>query len=173
MTKQESEKDNQPHVDAKLLPVMREAVITVQMILFKRIRESIGKRYPEQTDAECVKLAGAVVNNLFGTQPTDPEVTTFGAANRDLVERELREISRHCQDLVPFLTDALRMKTICDNQEGIHSIPSLLMAKALGILQEERSLPMPSTFMLSVRNLAVKNGLVVPMQAAPPPEGSQ
>jgi len=62
------------------------------------------------------------------------------------------------------------MKTSCANQEGVHSIPSLLMAKALGILQEERPLPLPSTFMLQVRTLAASHGLIEPMQAAPPPE---
>ena len=72
--------------------------------------------------------------------------------------------------LYEVITDALRMKTICDNQEGIHSIGSLLMAKALGILQEERDLPMPSTFMLQVRTLASAHGLVESMSAPPPSE---
>lgn len=163
----------QPQIDSKLLPVMREAVATVQMILFKVLRESMQRRYADWPESDCIKLAGAVVNNLFGTQPTDPAVASFGAAHRELVDSELRELAEHCRELIPFLTDTLRMKTICDNQEGIHSIPSLLMAKALGILQEERALPMPSTFMLSVRTLATQHGLVEPMQVAPPPEATQ
>ena len=39
--------------------------------------------------------------------------------------------------LRPILTDALRMQTLCDNQEGIHSMPSLLMARAGGVRSEE------------------------------------
>lgn len=162
----------QRYLDNRLIPVMREAVITVQMILFKVIREGIHDRYVDQVEPHHTHLAGAVINNLFGTQPLDRAVIVFGVNNRQLVERELRELSSRCGHLVPVLTDALRMKTICDNLEGIHSIPSLLMAKALGILQEDRPLPLPSTFMIQVRALAAEHGLVEPMQAAPPPEGS-
>jgi hypothetical protein len=110
-----------------------------------------------------------VINNLFSTQPVDPTVGIFATENRELVERELRELALRLGDLQPMLTDALRMKTICDNQEGMHSIPSLLMARALGILQEDRPLPLPSTFMLQVRKLTAAHGLTESMPAAPPP----
>ena len=157
-------------VDSKLIPVMREAVITVQMILFKVLKGCVHDRYVDQVEPYHTYLAGAVIHNLFGTQPLDAAVAVFASNNRSLVERELRELSSCCGYLLPVLTDALRMKTICDNQEGIHSIPSLLMAKALGLLQEERQLPLPSTFMMQVRHLAAGHGLVEPMQAAPPAE---
>ncbi len=159
-------------LDRKLIPVMRQAVVTVQMILFKELRENTHDRYVDEVEPHHTHLAGAVINNLFGTQPMDQAVVVFAVNNRELVERELRELSSRCGHLVPILTDALRMKTICDNQEGIHSIPSLLMAKALGILEEDRPLPLPSTFMMQVRALAADHGLVEPMQAAPPPEES-
>ena len=164
--------DNNPLVDNKVIPVMREAITTVQMVLFKLLRHSVHDRYVDQTEEYHNYLAGAVINNLFGTQPLDGAITAFGAANPELVERELRELRATVQALIPIITDALRMKTICDNQEGIHSIPSLLMAKALGILQEERELPLPSTFMLQVRTLAVHHGLVESMETtASPTEG--
>jgi len=159
-------------VDSKVIPVMREAVIAVQMILFKVLKASVHDRYVDQAEPHHTYLAGAVISNLFGTQPLDAAVALFAANNRPLVERELRELPSCCGHLVPVLTDALRMKTICDNQEGIHSIPSLLMARALGLLQEERPLPLPSTFMMQVRHLAAEHGLVEPMTAAPSPEGS-
>ncbi len=156
-------------VDNKVIPVMREAVTTVQMVLFKVLRQNVHDRYVDQTEAFHTQLTGAVINNLFGTQPLDAAINAFGAGNRELVERELRELKDSVRPLVPIITDALRMKTICDNQEGIHSIPSLLMAKALGLLQEERALPLPSTFMLQVRTLAATHGLIEPMEAAPLP----
>ena len=161
---------NKPLVDNKVIPVMREAIMTVQMILFKSLRQDIHDRYVDYTEPRHTQLAGAVINNLFGTQPLDAAVVAFAANNRELVERELRELAMRVPALLPLLTDALRMKTICDNQEGIHSIPSLLMAKALGVLQEDRPLPLPSTFMLQVRALAAQNGLIEPMQAAPSSE---
>lgn len=162
--------DNKPLVDNKVIPVMRDAVITVQMVLFKLLRQSVHDRYDDQTEAYHNQLAGAVINNLFGTQPLDAAITAFAAGNRELVERELRELSVTVHMLIPIITDALRMKTICDNQEGIHSIPSLLMAKALGLLQEDRELPLPSTFMLQVRTLAAAHGLVEAMETTAAPE---
>ena len=156
--------------DNRVTPVMREAVAMVQMILFKVLRQSVRERYVDQIEPFSVQLAGAVINNLFGERPVDQTVERFAADNRELIERELRELAGHCPDLRPMLTDALRMKTICDNQEGIHSIPSLLMAKALGLLMEERDLPLPSTFMLQVRQLAAAHGLIELMAPAPPPE---
>ncbi|MBM9537190.1 hypothetical protein JWG43_08915 [Desulfobulbus alkaliphilus] len=155
-------------VDRKLIPVMREAVVTVQMVLFKVLREDMRKRYVDRAEPYHTHLAGAVINNLFGTQPLDHTVRSFAAENRELVERELRELALRVGDLGPMLTDALRMKTICDNQEGIHSIPSLLMARALGILQEDRPLPLPSTFMLQVRKLAAAHGLIESMPVVSP-----
>jgi len=150
-------------VDNKLIPVMREAILTVRMLLFKALRQSIHDRHIDRTEVEHARLAGAVINNLMGDPSTDAEVASFASANRHLAELELRNLARTCAPLMPLLTDALRIKAICDNQEGIHSIPTLLMAKALGILQEERDLPLPSTFMLNVRRLAAEHGLIVPM----------
>lgn len=143
----------------------------VQMILFKELRTAIHARHDRSSDQiapSLTHLAGAVVNNLFATVPMDRAVVEFAAANRGLVEDELRQLADSCPGLLPILTDALRMKTLCDNQEGIHSIPSLLMAKALGILQEERVLPLPTTFMLQVRQLAAVQGLITPAPAAQP-----
>jgi hypothetical protein len=62
------------------------------------------------------------------------------------------------------------MQTICDNHEGIHSIPCLLMARELGLLDEERVLPMPSTFMIAVRRLGAEYGLVEEMESTVPLE---
>ncbi|WP_035273428.1 hypothetical protein [Desulfogranum japonicum] len=156
--------NGEPRVSKKLIPVIREAITTVQMVAYKVLVTDIAERKQELALQEQRQLAGAVINNLFGTEPSDPEVSIYHRQHRDMVEEELRQLATSLQVLCPYLTDALRMQTICDNQEGVHSIPSLLMAKTLGLLQEERALPMPSTFMLSVRSLAVHHGLVEPMQ---------
>ena len=56
---------------------MREAVTTVQMVLFKVLRQSVHDRYVDQSDIYHTQLAGAVINNLFGTQPMDEGVVVF------------------------------------------------------------------------------------------------
>ncbi len=156
--------------DSKLIPVMREAVLTVQMVLYRSVKENMATRFADWPADKQGWLAGAVVNNLFGVEALDPGVTEFARAHRQLVEEELRLLSENHADLIPFVTDALRMQTICDNQEGIHSLGSLLMARELGILRQERPLPLPSTFMLSVRNLAAAHGIIEKVEAATPPE---
>ncbi|HHD57025.1 MAG TPA: hypothetical protein ENK89_05035 [Desulfobulbaceae bacterium] len=156
--------------DSKLIPVMREAVLTVQMVLYRTLKENMATRYADWPPEKQGRLAGAVVNNLFGTEALDPGVTEFAREHRELVEDELHGLHGNCENLVPFLTDALRMQAICDNQEGIHSLGCLLMARELGILREDRALPLPSTFMLSVRNLAAAHGIIEKVEAAPPPE---
>ncbi len=161
-------KEAAPEFDDKIIPVMREAVVMVQMILYRRLKEDVQTRYQDWSDLDKKWLAGAVVNNLFGTEAADPEVNAFARKQRELIEQELRELKSRVSDLVPHLTDAMRMQTICDNHEGIHSIPCLLMAKELDLLDEERVLPMPSTFMIAVRKLGAEYGLVEAMEATPP-----
>jgi hypothetical protein len=162
--------DAVPEFDAKIVPVMREAIVMVQMILYQRLKEDVQARYQDWSDQEKIRLAGAVVNNLFGTEAADPEVNAFARKHRELIEQELRELKTRVDDLIPHLTDAMRMQTICDNHEGVHSIPCLLMAKELGLLDEQRVLPMPSTFMIAVRKLGAEYGLVEAMESSVPLE---
>ncbi len=157
-----------PEFDAKIIPVMREAIVMVQMILYQRLKDDVQKRYQDWSDQEKIWLTGAVVNNLFGTEAADPEVNDFARKHRELIEQELRELKDRVKDLVSHLTDAMRMQTICDNHEGIHSLPCLLMAKELGLLDAERVLPMPSTFMIAVRKLGAEYGMVEAMDSSVP-----
>ena len=159
---QKTENGRDPGFDNRMLPVMREAVLMVQMILYQRLKENLTERHPRWPEQKIIHMAGAVVNNLFGTRPENDTIADFAHNHREEVEAELRGLGAQLPDLVPVLTDGLRMQTICDNQEGIHSIGSLLMARELGLLLEERHLPMPSTFMLAVRRLAADMGLVRP-----------
>ncbi len=162
-------KEATPPLEAKNIPVMREAITTVQMVLFQQLKESIAQRSPEFSAANTIKLAGAVVNNLYGTDAIDHQVNLFARQHRELIEEELRGLNAQVTELIPHITDSLRMQTLCDNQEGVHSVPCLLLAKELGVLDEERELPLPSTFMLSVRKLGAVSGLVKTMHNSAPP----
>ena len=109
-----------------------------------------------------------VVNDLFGTPAQDKESLEFASEHLDVVEKELRAIAENVPEMLSFLTDALRMQTLCDHEEGVNSLPTLLRAKAVGVLQEERAVPMPSTFMLAVRQLGSTHGLLKPMETQNP-----
>jgi len=156
--------ENWEQLDNKLLPPMREAIDMVRMVVYDALRKDLAQREPAVVEAGEIKLlAGAVVNSLFGTPNTEGKAIDFAAANRELVEEELRSLGERFPNHRGYITDALRMLAICDNQEGRNSLPSLLMARALGILLEDRPLPLPSSFMITVRALGAQSGLLVPM----------
>lgn len=152
--------------DNRLLPLMREAVLMVRMLLHRQLLQDFAAQRPELAPEDRVRLAGALINDLFGTVPADESVGAFARAQRALVEAAMRGLAAHSGKLRPLITDALRMHCICDGQEGVNTTASLLMARAIGLLEEERPMPMPSTFMLAVRAAAVAEGLVLPMAPA-------
>jgi len=152
-------------IDSRMVPVMREAVALVQLVFFGELKKKIAQKRRNLENQEQMWLTGAVVNNLFGSSASNDEIAAFAGSNRELIEEELRGVAGDLPDLLPYLTDALRMQAICDNQEGINSVPTLLMARTLGVLQEQRALPLPSTFMIMVRKLGAQHGLLTEMQA--------
>ncbi|GAB4344507.1 MAG: hypothetical protein Kow0089_21090 [Desulfobulbaceae bacterium] len=164
------EPGREERLDSKVIPVMREAVTTVQLVLFRRLKERLSEKYTHWPAENFGRFVGCVVNDLFGTPPQETEAAAFAREHIEDVERELWALAENVPDLLPILTDALRMQTICDHEEGVHTLPTLLRARALGVLQEERAVPLPSTFMLAVRKLGAENGLIQPMAPGNPDE---
>jgi hypothetical protein len=164
----EDGKGSAEQLDSKVIPVMREAVATVQLVLFGQLKEKLTGKYPDWNPGEFRRLVGCVVNDLFGTPARDKESLEFAREHIDVVEKELRAMADNVPDMLSFLTDALRMQTLCDHEEGVNSLPTLLRARAVGVLQEERAVPMPSTFMLAVRQLGSTHGLLKPMETQDP-----
>jgi len=158
-------------LDSKVVPVMREAVATVQLIFFGQLKEALAGKYPELAPEEFRKLVGCIVNDLFGTTQQDRESLAFARKRMEVIEKELWALAETVPDMLPHLTDALRMQTLCDHEEGINSLPTLLRAREFGALQEDRTIPMPSTFMLAVRRLGVTYGLLQQMEANGSDEG--
>ncbi len=161
---------NGEQLDNRVIPVMREAVALVQLVFFGTLKDRLAGEYEEWDQGEYRRLVGCIVNDVFGTPATDEESRRFARLHLETVETELHRMVEVVPDLLPLLTDALRMQTLCDHEEGVNSLPTLLRARALGILQEERPLPMPSTFMLAVRKLGAEQGLLEPMEATTRPE---
>ena len=158
----------------RVIAPMREAVFTVWMLAHRRLVRDVVARRPELSRTDRVRLAAAALHNLFGTEPEDRAAAEFASRERPLVEAELRLLADSLGDLRPLVTDALRMHCICEEQEGRHAaacVPPLLMARALGVLEEDRPLPLPSTFMSAVRVRAAVEGVVRPMAA--PDEGEE
>jgi hypothetical protein len=166
-----SEGESVEKLDNKVIPVMREAIATVQLILFRELKTRLAAKYASWAPDEYFRLVGCIVNDIFGTPSREKDAARFARLHMDIVEEEMRSLAGTVPGLLPCLADALRMQTFCDYEEGVNSLPTLLRARALGYLQEERTMPMPSTFMLAVRRLGVEHGLLEELQPNAPDEG--
>lgn len=147
-------------VEHTLIPVLREGVAVVKMILFKELKPYLGEKYPQRGAEFAGRLSGSVINELFGTPNPDPTFAAFAQAHRVIIHDELGLLAVRHPNLRIALTDALRIQFLCDHQENIDSSAVLSRADELGILVVERELPLPATFMNMVRTLGNRLNLL-------------
>jgi len=139
--------------ESKLIPSLREGVDIVKMILFKKLKTRLPEKYPHKDSVFSSWLAGAIINELFGTpNPAEP-FAQFVADNKFFIKLEIKNIPSDFPEMCIPLTDALRVQFLCDHQEGIDSSHILSQANQLGILLTEREAPLPAKFMGLVRKL--------------------
>lgn len=151
-----------PEKTSQLVSVLREGVSIVQMILFKEIRKGIEGKYTDKSKDFHAMLAGAITNELFGTPNQEERFVRFRETNRGALEQELLSFSADHPELAAPLTDALRVQTLCDSQEGSSNTELLTRASELGILIQEREVPLPTSFMTMVRALGAEHNLIIP-----------
>ncbi|MFC1513113.1 hypothetical protein ACFL5J_01555 [Thermodesulfobacteriota bacterium] len=162
-------KETPKEFDSKLLPILREAVEVVRMILFKELKDHFGAVCPEQ-GADAGRLAAGVLNELFGVVNPDSAYADFMARNRTILDQALADFPTRFEKLLIPLTDTLRMQFLCDSREGLdESTDFLANAKERGLLLDEREMPLPNHFLELVRRLGAAYGLVSP----PPPADSE
>ncbi len=153
---------------SQLLAALREAVGVIQMILFKEVRSLLAKTRPDLDGAGLSLLAGAITNEIFGTQNPEEKFARFRTEHWGEIEQQLLALRDDLADLCPELTDALRIQTLCDHQEGKDSSATLKRAEEFGFLQGDREIPLPSSFMASVRAVGERHKLIIPPLPLPP-----
>lgn len=154
--------ENTDNTKSQLLPILREGVAVIQMIFFKELKTVIIKKYPDLDSSEQTMLAGAITNELFGSHNPEEQFQQFHNSHQGTIEQELMSLGSELPDLTEALADSLRIQTLCDHQEGIDSTHILTQADSLGILSQDRDLPLPSVFMETVRTLGALHKLIIP-----------
>jgi len=151
-----------PEKKPQIITALREGVGLVQMVLFKEIKAELIKSQPSKDPTFLSMLAGSMTNEVFATRNPAEKFVLFRKENRAKIEQGLLSLGTEMPQLCAKITDALRIQTLCDHQEGEDSSAVLVKAKELGILVEKREIPLPSTFMTSVRLLGEEHNLIIP-----------
>lgn len=166
-------KQEQTQKNSQLITALREAVSIVQMVLFKEVRNNLESKTYDMDKVQLSMLAGAITNEVFGTQNPEEKFTLFRKDNWGVIEQELLSLRTDLPFLCKHITDALRTQVLCDNQEGDDSSETLIQAQSFGFLIEDRDIPLPSTFMTIIRELGKQHSLIIPpMQISPEQDNS-
>jgi hypothetical protein len=139
--------------ESKLTPVLRDGIHIIKMVLFKMLRSGLEERHPAWERADINRLAGAVINGLFGTPNREEPFLSFAKSNAALIDEETGRIAAEFPEMRIPITDALRVQFLCDSREGFDNERALLKARDLGILILEREIPLPDHFMTLARRL--------------------
>lgn len=148
--------------EGKLTPILREGVDVIKAIFFKKLKPRFQEKFSGRDPLFAGKLAGAVINDLFGTPNPDAPFANFVEENKAILAKEMREIASEFEEMRIPLTDALRIQFLCDGQEGIDSAPVLMRAKELKILLVDREIPLPASFINMARKLGSAFGILLP-----------
>lgn len=162
MNSEESQKKSQ------LVAALREGVAVIQMVFFKELKSIINKNHPAMDARSQAMLTGAVTNELFGTPNPESEFELFRNKHQAEIEQQLLGLPENLPMLRNYITDALRIQTLCDSQDGKENTEILLSADKKGILIKDRDIPLPSVFITLARGLGEQYRLVIPPSQTTP-----
>jgi hypothetical protein len=153
--------------ESRLIPILREGVDVIKMILFKKIKTYLARKYPDREPDYTNRLAGAIINDIFGTPNSSEPFAGFWQRNQGTIEQELWSVAANFPEMRIPLTDALRVQFLCDHQERVDSAATLAHAKELKILLSEREVPLPANFLNLVRSLGAAFDFLLRSKATP------
>ncbi len=139
-------------VESKLIPILREGVEVVKMVLFLKLKDHLSERCEWEKEYKG-KIIGAVVNDIFGVINPDEIFVEFARENEVQINEIMAETPEIFNELLLTLTDALRVMVLCDHQDGVDNSGILAAAQEKGLLLADRDLPMPHTFIDLARRL--------------------
>lgn len=148
--------------NSQLVAALREGIGVVQMVVFKEVRANLTSKRSDLDKPQISMLAGSITNEIFGSQNPEVKFALFRKDNWGEIEQELLSLKDDLPNLCNHINDALRIQTLCDHQEGGDSSTTLIRAKKFGFLLEELEIPLPSSFMSTVRELGNQHNLIIP-----------
>jgi len=154
--------------EPQIVPALREGIDIIKMVLFRELRPLLQARCKQKEPNYANRLAGAVINDLFGVSLVGEAVEDFGNKNQAAVETASSIVATDLEHLRIPLTDALRIQFLCDSHEGIDSTSVLKRAQQKNILIAERDAPMPGAFMNIVRSFGRAYGILENELPTPP-----
>ncbi len=155
---------NKKKIDAKLVPVLREGIDIIRMVLFNELKPFLEKRYPERDPGDIIRLTGAVVNDLFGIENMEEPFASFTREKAQIIKKEVEANATNFDHLHITQTLAHRIQYLCDSNEGVNSESVLEKAKNLNIILTDREVPLPGAFMSLVRSFGVAYKILEPIK---------
>ncbi len=149
--------------EGKLIPILRQGIDIIKMVLFKELKPHLEKSYPRMTSKDITRLSGAVVNTIFGIQNPETRFVEFANQHHRRIKREVDAFADNFNHLQIPLTDALRVQYLCDRHEGIDSQAVLEKARRLKLLIDDRDIPLPGAFLSLVRTFGVAYKVLEPI----------
>lgn len=148
--------------EREFIPSLREGVDLIRMVFFKMMRDHFAAKYPDRDSVFHGMAGGAVMNELFGTPNMDAKFVAFFKEHQDILVAELEGVATTFPEFCIALTDGLRVHYLCSFQEEIDDANPLVLARAkeLGVLVEDREVPLPKEFMEFVHRLGKAHGLL-------------
>jgi hypothetical protein len=147
--------------NGRLLPIMREGVEIIKMVFYQRLKEYLAGCYADREELYSRRLAGCVINTLFGIENTAEPFASFAEDNRETIRQILQDIPSAFTEMRIPLTDGLRVQFLCDSMEGFENPDILIRADKLGILLHDRQVPLPKDFLALVRRLGASCNLLI------------
>ena len=152
--------------EPQLVPTLREGIDVIKMVLYQELKSLLLLRHRDP--AYVNNLTVTVVNELFGIMHPGTVIESFSQEDQDAVEKTFQMISTKLDHLKIPLTDALRIKFLCDSHEGIDSTAVLEKAEKRKLLIVERDVPLPGAFMHIARSFGRSYGILDPQPLTAP-----
>ena len=141
----------------KLVPSLRKAMQLIKIVVYVKVKKISVQHQPKFDENAIRQLTAQFMNIMFDAQyPTGKFSDIAGLED---VQQIILSVSLEHPELTTLITDTLRIQYLCDQETGLDRKEPLVNAEKLGILQVDRSIPLPKSFIELANRLGNDYGL--------------